>query len=73
MPKPERLEDLGRVREKLEILFDESLALDNADLHDEAFMEKYKDEKKLDELRRSLRGLYSKLCECVVILRGHDD
>ena len=50
MPKPERLEDLGRIREKLERLFDESMALEAGSYHDEYFEKVFKNEEKLMEL-----------------------
>lgn len=73
MAKPERLEDLGRIREKLEYLFDESEALEASNLHDETFMQQYKNEDNLDNLFRSLRRLSEVLSECVLIARGHHD
>lgn len=73
MPKPERLEDLGRIREKLERLSDESEALEAGSMHDEHFCEFYKNEDRLVRLFRSLRYLSDVLSECIVITRGHDD
>lgn len=73
MPKPERLEDLGRIREKLERLLDESIALEAGSMHDEYFLNVYKDEDKLDDLYRSLKYLSNELSECLVIARGHDE
>ncbi len=70
MAYSERLEDLGRIREKLERLFDESEALEAGSLHDEAFMENYKDMDKLDDLRRSLRRLSEKFSECLYLAKG---
>ena len=73
MPKPERLEDLGRIREKLEKLFDGSIALEAGSMHDEHFLNVYNNEDKLDDLFRSLRCLSNELSECLVIARGHED
>lgn len=73
MPKPERLEDLGRIREKLERLFDESIALQSGSIHDEHFLRVYNNEEKLTELFRSLRYLSNELSECLIIARGHED
>lgn len=73
MPKPERLEDLGRIREKLEKIFKESIALETGSMHDEAFLHLYNNQDKLDELFRSLRYLSNELSECLVIARGHED
>lgn len=73
MPKPERLEDLGRIREKLEKIFDDSIALEAGSMHDEAFLNVYKDENKLNNLFRSLRYLSNELSECLVIARGDQD
>lgn len=73
MPKPERLEDLGRIREKLERLFDESLALDAGSYHDEYFEKVFKNDEKLMELFRSLRSLRDELSKCSCIASGYDD
>lgn len=70
--QPERLEDLGRIREKLERLFDESEALGAGDMHDEVFMERYKDEDRLDSLRLSLKYLHERLRECEFIAKGRE-
>ena len=69
MPKPERLEDLGRIREKLERLFDESIALEVGSMHDETFSKIYSNEEKREELFRSLRQLRDNLSECAYILQ----
>jgi hypothetical protein len=73
MAKPERLEDLGRIRVMLEQLCDESEALEAGSFHDEYFAEYYSDESHLDDLFRSLRYLSERVSECIVIARGHDD
>lgn len=73
MPTPERLEDLGRIREKLERLFDESLALEAGSFHDEHFEKVFKNEEKLMELFRSLRYLREELSKCSCIANGYDN
>lgn len=68
--KPERLEDLGRIREKLDMLFDECEAIGAGGMHDEYFMATYAKEDRLDDLRRSLRCLTEQLSDCRAIARG---
>jgi len=72
MSKKERIEDLGRVRERLSILLDESEAIEAGGMHDDAFMEKYAKEDALDDLRRSLRGLNTELWEIWAIADGDE-
>ena len=67
MAQPQRLEDLGRIREKIERLLAESEALEAGSMHDETFIEIYKDEEKLDDLFRSLRYV-SEVCQRKVII-----
>ena len=68
----ERVEDLGRIREKLGRILDSEI-FESADMHDEAFMEKFKDEEQLDSLRRQLRCLVHELWDCYAIANGDDD
>lgn len=46
----ERVEDLGRIREKLGRVIDSEI-FESADMHDEAFMKKFKDDEQLDSLQ----------------------
>ncbi len=71
--KPERLEDLGRVREKLEKLFEQSEALQAGRMHDERFMEIYEKGDNLEDLYMSLKYLHYELFDCLVIARGTID
>lgn len=71
MAQPQRLEDLGRIREKIERLLDESEALEAGSMHDETFIRTYKDEEKLDDLFRSLRYVSEVLTECSCIASGY--
>jgi hypothetical protein len=68
----ERVEDLGRIREKLAVIL-ESEIFDIARMHDEAFLERFKDEEQLDELRMQLSCLTDNLWDCFAIARGDDE
>lgn len=68
----ERVEDLGRLREKLDHILDSEL-FESASMHDEAFMERFKDEEQLDELRRQLRWVSEKLWDCYAIAKGDEE
>lgn len=58
MAKPERLEDLGRIREKIEKLLDQNEAIEAGGMHDEYFLSIYQNnEDRLDSLYRSLKYL----------------
>lgn len=73
MSKPERLEDLGRIREKLEKLFDDCLALEAGDMHDEYFEQVFRNSEKRDELYRSLKRLHMEMLECLHIACGLEE
>ena len=68
----ERVEDLGRIREKLAVIL-ESEIFESARLHDEAFLERFKDDDQLDELRMQLRFVSEKLLDCYSIARGDEE
>ena len=61
----ERVEDLGRMREKLARILDSEL-FEAVDMHDEAFMQRFKDEDQLDTLRMQLYHTRSK---CIILNR----
>jgi len=56
----ERVEDIGRLREKLDHILDSEL-FEAASMPDEAFMARFKDEGKLDELRLQLKWVSDSL------------
>jgi hypothetical protein len=68
----ERVEDLGRIREKLAVIL-ESEIFESARLHDEAFLERFKDDDQLDSLRMQLRCMTDNLWDCYAIARGDDE
>lgn len=68
----ERVEDLGRLREKLDRIL-ESEVFEHASKWDEAFLAKYKDEENVAELCNQLRWLKESLNECFYIARGDEE
>lgn len=71
--KPERLEDLGRIRELLEKLLSDydDLEADCTSRHARgSFVDKYVDEYTLCELHSQLRALFERLDEIKCIARG---
>lgn len=68
----QRVEDLGRIREKLSVIL-ESEIFDSARMHDEAFLERFKDEDQLDSLRMQLKCLSDNLWDCFAIARGDEE
>jgi hypothetical protein len=68
----ERVEDLGRLREKLDHLIDSEI-FESINMHDEAFIEKFKDEDQLDTLRLQLKFVEEQLHDCYVIARGDEE
>ena len=59
----QRIEDLGILAEKLETLLDHEL-FDAARMHDERFLQTYKDDDKLDELYHQIHYIKDELAEC---------
>jgi hypothetical protein len=68
----ERVEDVGRLREKLDRILDSEL-FESASMNDEAFIEKFKDEEELDTLRLQLQFLKDNLWDCYEIAKGDDE
>lgn len=60
----ERVEDLGRIREKLVVIL-ESEIFESSRMHDEAFLTRFKDEEHMQ-----LRCLSDNLWDCLAIARG---
>lgn len=78
--KRERLEDLGRIR----VLLENMCEMDIFDLHYQfgrnkdfpEWFEEQSDERKDDILHKLIYGISDieeKLCECILIARGHDE
>ena len=68
----ERVEDLGRIREKLAVILESEL-FESANMHDGAFMERFKNEEQLDILGMQLRWVSEKLWNCYAIAQGDEE
>lgn len=68
----ERVEDLGRLREKLDQILD-SEVFELASKYEDSFIAKYKSEENLADLCNQLRWLKESICGCYAIARGDDE
>jgi len=68
----ERVEDLGRLREKLNQILD-SEVFEHARMHDEAFVQRFVDQDELESLRLQLLFVKERLFDCYAIAKGDDE
>ena len=68
----ERVEDLGRLREKLNQILD-SEVFEHASKHDEAFVQRFMDQDELESLRLQLQFVKERLFDCYAIAKGDED